>query len=402
MSTITTVNPADRVAGPCLIRFKGRTIFSQGDVNIDAQLETFDVESSSYDPDPREGSLTFGIRFTPVGVLDTLDMFYYTGNIVSQRLIHHVRRFLPAAVTTGTDVIAIPNHGFRDKHGVVFTTDGTLPGGLTKNALVFLHKIDDDSFTAHATEADAAAATNPINLTTQGTGVHKVIEMEYLEIHSLTDDQEKRRYHNVGIVGIPSFRGNPKATAFGEATFEAFRKFGVAHNAANAFFTDSLEENTEAADLDLDDAPTQAVKLQWGAVAPFDDFRVADGVEMGVALNLRAMPDGAGGVASRIIDGQTITLQAAPLNISGLALYNKRVLQGAGTGTGRRLAAGADALNVIGDTIYARLYGAILTTSPLVYGKTAERVGALTWQATRNFTGGVVNPLYYVGAAAPV
>lgn len=399
----TPVNPAKRIAGPCLVRYKGVTFFSQGDVILDPVLATFEVQSSAYDPDPREDTLSFNVRFTPVGrvTASLLAVLYYTGNIISNRLVHHKRAFLPAAVDVAANTITITAHGFRTGHAAVFDTRDTIPGGLTANQIVYLHAVDANTITAHASEADAVAGTNPINITSQGVNTHYVIESEYLEVHSLTDDQEKYRFHNTAIVGIPTLTGRPATTPFGEITFEAFRKFGVAHTTDDAFYTYSLEVNAEAADLNYGDVITEPVALGWGNAKPFDSFRTLDGAAISFALALEAVPDGIGGIASRKITGQTITLVATPLNVSAEEVFAKRKLQGAGAGSGRRLAAGADPLNMIGDHLYSRLYGAILTASPTQYGRTVDRVGALTWQATRNYTGGAVNPLYYVGTAAP-
>jgi len=401
---VTPTNPAKRIAGPCLIRNKGSVYFSQGDVIVEPVLNIFNVQSSAYDDDPREDTLTFTIRFTPVGYITAgiLAAFYFTGNIVGQRLVHHKRAFLPAGIVIATDVFTITAHGFRDGHAVVVCTDTTMPAGLTENAIVYLHKITADTFTLHAVEADALAGTNPINVTSQGAGTHYIIESEYLEIHSLADDEEKYRYHNTAIVGIPTLTGKPNVTAFGEVTFEAFRKFGVAHATADVFYTRSVAANADAGGLDYAYAITEPVSLAWGAAAPFTSFTTRDGAVASFGLTLEPVLDGAGGICSRKITAQTVTLVAEPNHIGSEAVWAKRKLQGAGSGTGRRLAAGADPLNMIGDSLYARLYGAILTTSPQQWSKASDRVGALTWQATRTFTSGTANPLYYVGTGAPV
>lgn len=401
---VTPSNPAKRIAGPCLVRFKGQLFFSQGDVLLDPLINVFEVESAAYDPDPREDTFTWSVSFTPLGDISAamLAILYYTGNIVGQRLVHHKRSFLPAAVNTGDDIITITAHGFRTGHAVCLVSDDTLPAGLTANAIVYLRAVSADTFTLHATEAAAIAGTDPIDITTAGTGKHHIIESEYLEVHSLTDSEEKYRFHNACVTGMPTLTGKPNQTALGEVTFECFRKFGVAHSADDAFYTATIEPNAEAGDLDYDDAVTQAVSLAWGAAAPFSSFTPRDGAVITFGLTLEPVLDGAGGISSRKITGQSVTLTAEPNFIAADAVWAKRKVQGAGTGTGRRLAAGADALNMIGDTLYARLYGAVLTTSPAQFSKSADRVGALTWRATRTFTGGTANPLYYVGVAAPV
>lgn len=87
------------------------------------------------------------------------------------------KTFLPAAVNVATDVINLPAHGFpnftQKQRMRVTNTDGTLPAGLSLYTDVWLTKLDADNFKLSASYDDALDLRY-IDLTTQGTGTHRI------------------------------------------------------------------------------------------------------------------------------------------------------------------------------------------------------------------------------------
>jgi hypothetical protein len=78
-------------------------------------------------------------------------------------------------VDTATDVVTATGHGFRNRAEVTVGSTATLPGGLLGNGNPYhVRRIDDNSFTLHPTRADAANNTNTVNITTTGSGTHRV------------------------------------------------------------------------------------------------------------------------------------------------------------------------------------------------------------------------------------
>ena len=75
--------------------------------------------------------------------------------------------FNPADVTILTDIITIANHGLVDGDQVQFTTTGTLPAPLISGAVYYIVQSNNSTFKLSATSNGS-----PIDLTTQGTGVH--------------------------------------------------------------------------------------------------------------------------------------------------------------------------------------------------------------------------------------
>ena len=86
--------------------------------------------------------------------------------------------FLPADVSTATEVITIPNHNFAHSgFKIRLTTSGTLPGGLSVDTDYFVIVLDANNFKLATSLANALAGTN-INLTTTGSGVHTAVQWE--------------------------------------------------------------------------------------------------------------------------------------------------------------------------------------------------------------------------------
>lgn len=77
-------------------------------------------------------------------------------------------RIAVASLTTVTGVSE-----WRTTEKVVLTTTGTAPTGLTAGSTYYV-RTSGGFVTFHATEADADAGTNKINLTGQGTGTHTI------------------------------------------------------------------------------------------------------------------------------------------------------------------------------------------------------------------------------------
>ena len=109
------------------------------------------------------------------------------------------------------------------------------------------------------------------------------------------------------------------------------------------------------------------------------------------------MEDDASGVLTRRISSLTATAKAQPMGPDLAALMTALLLQGAGATRGRSLA-GTD-LDLAGTGVFVRLYDAALTGGPAQWATKADRIGELTWQATRK--GGAADPLFLLATASP-
>jgi microcystin-dependent protein len=86
------------------------------------------------------------------------------------------KTFAPADANLTSDEITITGHGFnRSGIPVRFTTTGGLPAPLTSGTDFFVIFVDVDTIQVATTRANAIAGTF-IDLTTQGTGTHTIIQ----------------------------------------------------------------------------------------------------------------------------------------------------------------------------------------------------------------------------------
>lgn len=86
--------------------------------------------------------------------------------------------------TVSGSVVSLTNHGLRDGKGVAFTSTGTLPAGLTAGTIYYIRSTGANTFTLHATKADALANTGQVTFTTTGTGTHNVKGQYFLSLTS--------------------------------------------------------------------------------------------------------------------------------------------------------------------------------------------------------------------------
>lgn len=86
--------------------------------------------------------------------------------------------------TVSGSVVNLTNHGLRDGKGVAFSSTGTLPTGLTAGTIYYVRSTGANTFTLHATKADALANTGQVTFTTTGTGTHNVKGQYFLSLTS--------------------------------------------------------------------------------------------------------------------------------------------------------------------------------------------------------------------------
>jgi hypothetical protein len=143
----------------------------------------------------------------------------------------------------------------------------------------------------------------------------------------------------------------------------------------------------------------RVVKLE---LTPWSNFETREGIKVAFALTLTEKTGDAIGHYDTTFGGLTVTATGLPQGITEAQADAAAVVQGAGSGRGRKLSAGAHNFDIVADGVYFRLYAANLEKTGKVYGSANERVPELAWSASRSIgAGGVLNPLFYIGTAAP-
>lgn len=80
--------------------------------------------------------------------------------------------------TVAGGVVNLTNHGLRDGKGVVFTSSGALPVGLSAGDVYYVRSTSFNTFTLHETSADALVGTAQVVFTNTGSGTH-IVRGEY-------------------------------------------------------------------------------------------------------------------------------------------------------------------------------------------------------------------------------
>jgi microcystin-dependent protein len=92
------------------------------------------------------------------------------------------KTFAPADVDTTADTIAIASHSLnKNGRAVRFTTATTLPAGLSAGTTYFVRVKTSGTFEVYDTRAhaiDTTGTTGRIDLTSQGTGTHTILDYE--------------------------------------------------------------------------------------------------------------------------------------------------------------------------------------------------------------------------------
>ncbi len=376
--------------------YDGSVFRSKADVKLDPTLDTFAIENDLYGPvDLRAGDQPLKVSFTPEGRFTDLAVLFPYLAVSLGSLITPV--YTCGAIVHGDNTIAIAETTLPAGTSVSFGISGvgTMPTGLTAGTLYYLSANASGLRTVHTTSAHAIAGTSPIDITSNGTGTLRYVVQKALVI--LGADGTRITLHNVALTKMPSINAKSKETLWGDVEFEAFPKNGVDRTTANSVMT---VDTAAFSDTGFDPAEiiTQPYALTWGA-APWAAIYTKSGITIEPSLNLAAVEDDASGIISRRITSLGFTAKAQPMGIDFASLLTKLNLQGAGAVRGRSLA--GDDLDISGTDVFMRLNKAALVGGPAQWKTDLDRVGELTWQATRSFTAGVADPLFFIGDEAP-
>lgn len=388
-------NLALRLNGPCIVTYRGVTLYSKGDVSLTAENESFDVAVDRFGViEPRSLNKNVQVSFVPDGrYAGFFGILYPYAASIPGQLTTRVRRFLPAAVTIGTEVINLPLHGYNNGDAVrVFNTGGALPTGLTAGTRYFVGQTDANNIKLYATRANAVALTSPIDLTGAGTGENSLIDQEQLTI--LSADGRQYVFDVAAIASMPSLNAKASDTLFDTVTFDIFRGANVAATTAGSLF--ALTTGVTFTEPGLDPALilTQSYLFSWGA-APWAALETVDGFKWDFPMATEDVVDDAGGRLGRRITNLGCSVSCQPIGPTEADLTTALLLQGAGAQRGGRLGGVTDFV-MTGTGVSVTGKGMALMSGPQSFGRSTDRIGRLSWRGTRMFNAGVPYPMFSV------
>lgn len=392
------INIVKTIKGPCVIRYKQADFFSQDDVTVEFSPTLFEVQSSAYGPvDSRVDDQLAQSQFTPMGVWGSEILGIY--NSVANKKLNDwmADNWRVSAVDAATnDDLAIAATIPDGTPVRIFALDGAVPAGVDEDTLYYTNERATGFYTLHATQAAAIAGTGVIDLTDAGSGKITLIEQQPVRIQELNTG-DYLDLHNAVVSQLPGITFGATVQLFGQMQLRAFPKFGVARATADSVYSEGNAAVT--ASLNPAGVITQPYTFSWGA-APWDALEAKEGISMTFNMTLNDDTADSIGVGMLSLGNLAVQVQAQPAaEITQAALLAKMKVQGAGAVRGASLA--GDDLDISGAGVFARLYNAALIAAPLAWGPTVNRVGSLTWQATRTVTAGVADPLFLLATAAP-
>lgn len=389
------LNPSLTIAGPAVLVWKDKAIYSQGDIPLVIKEETFDLPSSAYGVVGKAvKSTVVEVSATPLGTLEAITELIpdHIRAAIPGVLVHHALDI--GMINTSTGVITKVKHGLRDTGSYRVATFGALPAALSADTLNWVHVLSADTYTLHTTKADAAAGTSPITPATAGTGRHRIIEQESLTIWSLTEGKGYV-FGNAAITKVPSLTISSSKTVLGDVAWTCYRTFGFdPEEDENAFYTEISAAPAVDLTFDPDAIVVGAGTLAWGAAAPWNAIQLDEnGVVIDISLGLEPVVDQVAGIVSHRVTSVDTTVKFRPQNVSESDIFAKRVLQGTGAGVGRRLA--GDSATVANAEFTLVVNNAVLDGDSTVgFDGKESRVREMTLKATRKFSAGAIQPLF--------
>ena len=385
------------IGGPCLMTFRGGTFRSKGDVTLSQALSTFAIDTSNLGQvDERTTEHPIRISFVPDGEWSNLSVLFpyaltpfgtyitpqYTAVSISGNIVYS-----PASNALAGDAVYVAAYG------------GTLISGLTAGTLYYIHPISPDAFTVHLTYAAAVAGSSPITISL-GTGTSRFVVNNPLTIQ--TQAGQLITFPNCAVMQMPEIIGSTVSTALGEVTFEAFLVDGQDWSGVNSLFTQVANPWPGDPSFNPVNILTGEISAVWGATAPWNLFSTKNGWRISFRMTLTPVEVDSVGVVTRRLSNLIVEARSIPLGIQEADLTTALYLQGTNAGRGRSLSQYGNNLNLsaVAGNLGVKLYNAALRGGPQIFSNRVDRVGELTWVATRTYNAGVPQPLFYVGAQA--
>lgn len=388
------------IGGPCLLTFRGATIRSKGDVRINLAYATFPIDTSLLGQvDIRSREVSGEITLVPDGEWSNLGVLWPYGVFPFGSYLGPQLAFFSIAgnqVNVGSTAALLSGDAFvAQVQGA-----GSITTGLVAGTTYYFHVISATNVSLHTTYAAAVAGVNPIAISA-GTGNTVSVVNNPLTIQSI--DGRLITFPNVAISKMPNLSLSTTKTVAGAMTFQAYRADGLDWSAANSFYTDVANPWPGDNTFNPQNILTGEISASWrGMAAPWAAFDTKDGWTVEFDMELyREEVDNVGLVAHKL-KNLIVRAKATPVGMGYGDFANSLKIQGAGAARGASLGAlGADLLlSAVAANLGVKLTQAALVGGPALYSTTLDRIGELTWEATRTFGASGANPLFVVSSSS--
>ncbi len=401
--------------GPARITFRGAVFWSKEDITVDLTKETVALPSSAFG-DLTEVSL--GVKATatlrPVGEFEHLDVlwnFFAALPIGSSIFGNADEALIIQPLDPTQNQVRFHAAGVSALPGLTFTAVDTLLEELTFQMIGKNNTPIDDPARLFIFEA------NTIVLNDLGYDDTKLLVQSYTNrwlsagTFTLTFGANTTAAiaYNANAAAVAAAlnllasviaAGGVTATGtLDDGWTVTFDDVGVQGPISGA--VTSMPGGTSVREDILTAGAVGAAKISKLRLYPWHSFAAKEGVKVAFDLQVTEDESDAIGHYDTVYRGLTVTASALPQGVPAEAVLAAAAVQGPASVRGRRLSVGAHHFDVFAEGVFFRLYSANLKTAGLIFGSENQRVPELQWSASRTLTGGVLNPLFYIGTNAP-
>ena len=212
-----------------------------------------------------------------------------------------------------------------------------------------------------------------------------------------TQGGKKWTFINAAVTKMPTINLGTKRTLFGPVEITAILGIGLTSAAQASYYTVGDESFPADAGFDPTLIYTQAYAAEFAASGTLAAMYAREGWTITPTVKvLEEVVDGVGTIDLKVADA-TVMARGMPAGPAASELW---ALMHLGTELGASRHASARALNFSATGVYIRLEKALLQDGPVNFGQ-GNQVGEFTWEATRQFSGGVMTDLLTIGSANP-
>jgi hypothetical protein len=210
----------------------------------------------------------------------------------------------------------------------------------------------------------------------------------------------RRTYHNAEITQVPGLKLSSRATIHEAMTWTCLHRTDMEVGDEDSLYTDDEVAWPGVPGYSPADILTQCYHASWGA-APWAAFYGRDGISVSFDFSISPIQDDCRGLAGYQVQDVQAEATLIPVGPSPEQVSAALVHQGAGARLGRSLSSADQDLTISGEGLHIILRRAGITKAKAMLGLKTLREGEATWVAGRRMAAGLMQPLVYVGTAAP-
>ena len=217
-----------------------------------------------------------------------------------------------------------------------------------------------------------------------------------LVVHSLSG--RKLTLHAAYLTALPQLRLSARQTLFGSAaTWTAVLKNNTARSAANSMYT--IADEAWSGTYNPADVKTLPHTAAWGATAPWDAIKTAEGWTIDFEIGTEPVMDDSEGTIDHILTSVTARARCRPIGLTESNVLDALKVQGPGNAIGSTRITGNNLVIQAAGGVTVTLHNAGLVEGPVRWGNTDLRIGEIGFVAHRSFSGAVPGP---AGVPGPV